>query len=296
MNKMEDTEVLNNKRSLWNIANDGSVVTSTGYNYYREESKPNSLWEHKILTLALIISCCIVDLIMFKELFGQYSYDSPGEQCMETIGMLVAFDVIPIFIGIQLKKKQQGYPTRLMYLVLAAAIVISAVAVNFYLRFNIENITEDYSKGGQEYSQEVEISEYSDPMNASNTSAITFFNSMLPVITTCGTLFFSMMSSNPRKEEYLKVLKEKCQLEDDIERYETNLKECEIESSLKEDMDREEDERYECQKGRIYEKERELKSYVRDQLKLLVNDAASISELSKADIPTNITYIGKETA
>ena len=293
---MEDTEMLNNKRSLWNIANDGSVVTSTGYNYYREESKPNSFWEHKLLTLVLVLGCCVVDLIMFKELFGQYSYDSPAKQCMETVGMLVAFDVISIFIGIQLKRKQQGYPIKLIYLILATSIVISAVAMNFYLRFNIESITEDYSKGGQEYSQEVKISEYSEPVDTTNTKAITLFNSMLPVITTCGTLFFSMMSSNPRKEEYLKVLKEKCQLEDDVERYETNLRECEIEASLKDDMEREEDERYECQRERIYEKEKELKSYVRDQLKLMVKDAASISELSKIDTPISKAYDGRDIA
>ena len=270
-------------RKLWTIANDGNVITNTGYNLYKEESKAGSIWEHKGFVAALIILCCLVDVVMFANLFSQYSYDSPEKQVVETIGMVLCFDLLPVFIATQLKRKQQGYSYQKALSIIALAIVMLAVAMNFNLRFKIDDNSIDYSTGGQTYSEEINV-ETSETTEESN-NAITLLNSLLPVFTTCGTFFFSMMSSNPRKKEYLNALKKKCQLEDDIERYDTSLKECEIEESMYENMISEDDDRYKCQEQKIREKEREYRSYVRDQLKIHVKDAAGISELSVVEKP-----------
>lgn len=272
------------KRKLWNIASDGSVVTNTGYNFYKEESKADSIWEHKAFITALIIGCCLVDMVMFKSLFSQYSYDSPAEQTVETIGMLLCFDLLPVFIATQLRRKQQRLSYQKLLTIMAVLIVMVAIAQNFNLRFKLNDMQTDYSVGGQTYSEEV-IVEGEESIKERDNTSITLLNSLLPVFTTCGTFFFSIMSSNPRKKEYLKALKKKCELEDDIERYDTNLKECEMEESMYENMLSEDDERYKCQEQKIREKEREYRSYVRDQLKIHVKDAAGISELSVVENP-----------
>ena len=56
----------------------------------------------------IMLFCAVVDATVFINLFKLISYDSPVMLGVEVAGFLFAFDAVPLYLGIQLRRLKQG--------------------------------------------------------------------------------------------------------------------------------------------------------------------------------------------
>ena len=192
-------------------------------------------------------------------------------------GMLLSFDVAPFMLGVELKRYSQGYHVNKAVLIGLLFIFLMGLVGNFYIRIQQANNLVDYSSGGIEYADGLDAN--SGDTNGSNMKSMTLFAAMIPFLTTGVSFIASWMSTNPLK----KALKKKCILEDHIHRYEEGLKECELEDHMLQELTEDDNARYFYKQKEIEDKAKELRSYVRDQIKIHLGEAVAISELSASD-------------
>jgi hypothetical protein len=77
----------------------------------------------------IMIFCAVVDASVFISMFKLISYDSPFMLGIEVAGFLFAFDVVPLYIGIQLRRLKQEISKDWFILWLALSVCAPAVFI-----------------------------------------------------------------------------------------------------------------------------------------------------------------------
>ena len=136
-------------------------------------------WEHPAAALLIMAVCGILDFVMFRQLFASFLNDRASVQWLSIMGMLIGFDLAPIYLGMEVKKRKQGLNvSRSSGAVFTAAFII-AFALNLCLRIALK-----------------------DQVFPDNERALSYalFISFLPAVTSIISFSISFAAFNPLKQ------------------------------------------------------------------------------------------------
>lgn len=258
--------------------------------------RPDTPFDHSFIPYLIMLFCGIVDASVFISLFKMISYDSPFMLGVQVAGFLFAFDVVPIYLGIQLRRLKQGISKDKFILWLALAVCVLACVMNVALRLTtIEQMSPDLSSASTSYFGTVS-EEATDKSVDPTAIALTIFGIGLPMLTSIGSFFISYLTYNPlkvRKRFSEEMLGEKI---DEIRRLDAILSEYEADSEFADHL-REDDQ------GK-YEEMRKMQravvinycEYVRQRLKEHLANPTSINALSEETCVAILDRLDRELA
>ena len=134
-----------------------------------------------------MLFCAIVDTACFISLFKMISYDSMFMLGIQVAGLLFAFDIVPIFLGVQHKRIKQNLTNDRIVLYLALGVCTTALLINIVLNvMTIDLMNPDVSSMTTNYFGTTEPTK-SESL-APSVVALTIFRIGCPVLTSIGSL------------------------------------------------------------------------------------------------------------
>ncbi len=266
------------KRELWEIDNQGNLNFATRIGKTERAIDARSGWEKPKVVIGVMVVCAVLDFVVFKQLFGAILYDNLLIQYLSVIGCLVAFDLGPIYLGMELKKEYQGLRSSRFLQILLIAIFVMVFLGNIWLRIKVKDILVPSSSmvSGS-------IFQSSNTEQADNNIALCYaiFSGLLPLATSIVSGTISFISANPLLLRLKGVRSQKVEMENDLVSLNAILAEYESDSEFKARL-MDEDYRMLQQKV-MYVMELGLwyADYVRERIKEHGGDAAGTNELSK---------------
>ena len=266
-----------NNKPLWKIDKQGNLNYHLRMDQAGELYMPDTVWERPVVTFILMILCAILDYVVFQQLFAAILYDQVLIQRLSVLGCLIAFDVAPIYLGVQMKKHQQGFQIdwSTVYGLLTAFLLVCVG--NLWLRITVRDIlVPDSSASAFSVFSTAEES-------GSNSAALPYaiFSSFLPVATSLVSYGASYISANPLKARVKMLHVHQIQLEDAINQVNSILCEYEEDAELGARLLAEDDQMYLAAEKRTQELGFWYCDYVRERIKEHLGDPAATNELSK---------------
>lgn len=266
-----------NNAKLYKIDNQGHLKFPLRTEIVRNFGKADSIWEHPAVSIVIMVVCGLLDLVMFRQLFSSFLYDSKAVQILSIIAMLIGFDLAPILGGHVLKKRQQGLDSGGMAVVYGLAFML-AFTWNIVLRIQVKDmVLPDLS------SAMTSILGGTSEVDTTNSLALVYalFASALPVITSLVSFGASFQSSNPLGKQVKKLREEQIAIEDDIVEIEALLMEYEEDLDHFKRLLEEDEQKYQNMIEMLHEKMVFYCDYVRERLKEHLGNPTSSNELSK---------------
>lgn len=258
--------------------------------------KADNPLDNAIVPYIIMIICAAIDLTVFYSLFKMISYDSQWMLIVQVAGMLFAFDMVPIYLGIQLRRMKQGLTKEKMVLYMALGVCAVAFIINVILNImTIELMNPDLSSATTNYfgtAVEQTSTEGIDP----STIALTIFRIGCPVLTSVGSFFISYLTYNPlktRKRNAEEVLAEK---NDEVRRLEAVLHEYDADSEFAENLRADDEGKYEEMKKMHRALVINYCEYVRQRLKEHLADPTATNALSEETCIAILERLDRELA
>ena len=244
----------------------------------QDEARPYSKWEHPFTAVIVMILCAVLDFIMFRQLFSSFLYDAVAVQWLSIIGMLIGFDLAPIYLGIAVKKCNQGFkPDQLLVTAFLTAFVL-ALTGNILLRIVMKDmVLPDLSTYTTSLIGDVAVTE------TVNERALPYavFASCLPIVTSMVSFGISYVTANPLKKISEKLNTEQNILEDAIQQISATLKEYEEDGDYLEKLLDDDREQFRETCSFVQERMAYYCDYVRERIKEFLGNPASTNILSK---------------
>ena len=263
---------------LWQLDREGNLHFPIRSEQLPEHYRADSGWESPSAAIVVMLVCGLLDFVVFKQLFATMLYDYVLIQWLSIIGCLVAFDLAPIYMGILVRKKAQGYRTGTFVIALLLFAFLMVLAGNVALRIIQRNVlVPDLSSFSSSVLGPVE--------NTSQENEVAYpyaiFSSMLPLATSIVSFAVSYISSDPLKARLRLLHREHIELEDAIGMLDSVLLEYEIDPDLKGRLLADDDYAYFKKLQMARERGLQYCDYVRERLKEHLGEASSTNELSK---------------
>lgn len=223
--------------------------------------KPDTPLISPAISYVVILCCLICDTAIFYSFFDQIGGTAdPVETKIQCGALLLGFDVSPVYLGIVLKKKKQGFENNKLLICISLICSLLAVVVNTTMRILTMNIM----------GAETDV----------RLIATTIFSLAVPLITSSLSFSVSSLSYNPlvtMKKRYEKMIAKKT---DEIRRLQAILSEYELNDCYYETL-------VETDNGKFEETNRFQKAllltyccYVRQRLKEHIATPSGIDALS----------------
>lgn len=264
--------------------------------HMNKKYKADTPLDNAVVPYIIMLFCALVDAAVFISLFKMISYDSPFMLGIQVAGFLFAFDVVPIYLGIQLRRMKQGLTKEKMVLYMALGVCAVAFIINVILNImTIELMNPDLSSTTTNYfgtAVEQTTTEGIDP----STIALTIFRIGCPVLTSVGSFFISYLTYNPlktRKRTTEEVLAEK---NDEIRRLEAVLHEYDADSEFAENLRTDDEGKYEEMKKMHRALVINYCEYVRQRLKEHLADPTATNALSEETCIVILERLDRELA
>lgn len=244
----------------------------------------------------IMVFCAVVDAAVFISLFKMISYDSPFMLGIEVAGFLFAFDVVPIYLGIQLRRLKQGLSKDRFILYLALVVCVLACVMNIALRVTtIDQMSPDLSSSSTSFYGTV-VEETNESEINPTALALTIFGMGLPLLTSIGSFFISYLTYNPLKIRQRRQEEMLAEKNDEIRRLEALLSEYdadeEFAKNLKDDDQRKFEEMKKMQRAVVIG----YCDYVRQRLKEHLGNPTAINALSEETCIAILDRLDRELA
>lgn len=266
------------KKNLWTVNRQGGLDFGLRRDLTKREFAADSTWEHPTAALVVMLLCASLDFVLFKQLFASFLYDHVLIQWFSIVGLLVGFDCAPIYAGILVRKRSQGYRVPAWLMCLLAAAFTLALVGNIWLRIELRDLVlpASSSTGTSLFGAVTEETE-------TNPAALPYaiFAAALPIVTSLVSFGISYITSNPLKSRLKTMHTAQVELEASIGELEAILTEYDEDPDLAARLTAEDDEQYETQLGMTREQAVTYCDYVRERIKEHLGDPAASNELSK---------------
>ena len=266
-----------NNKPLWKIDKQGNLNYHLRMDHAGELYTPDTIWERPVVTFILMILCAILDYVVFKQLFAVILYDQADIQKLSVLGCLIAFDVAPIYLGLLMKRHQQGFQIdwNTVYCLLIAFLLVCIG--NLWLRITVKDILVP----GSSASNTSVFNSIEGSGSKSEALPYAIFSSLLPFATSLVSYGASYISANPLKARVKKLHVHQIQLEDAINQVNSILQEYEEDAELGARLLAEDNQMYLAAEKRTQELGFWYGDYVRERIKEHLGDPAATNELSK---------------
>lgn len=274
----------------------GEITNECLHHNNRKRFKADTPFDNRIVPYLIMAFCATVDGVVFYSLFSRISYDSPMMLGVQIAGFLFGFDIVPIFIGIQYKRLQQGITKDRFVLVMALVVCGLAFAMNIALRImTIDLISPSTVSTATSYMGTVTQEAAESGIDAT-AIALTIFGMGIPVVTSLGSCLISFITYNPLK------IKKQCTAEmmedtrDEVRRFDAILDDYDAEPDFAENIEAEDEAKY--QEMQMMHKAKVIGycDYVRERLKEQLGNPTSNNVLSESVCETILARLDKELA
>ena len=252
-----------NKDSVWTVGEDGQLVFNTLDTVAKKRFSPDTKWEHPAAALLIMVVCGTLDFVMFRQLFASFLYDRVWVQWLSIIGMLVGFDLAPIYLGMEAKKKKQGLnASRILIAVLAVAF-ITAFIFNLGLRIALKDqVLPDLEAMTSSIFGDVSMG---TPVNE-RALPYALFAAFLPLVTSLVSFGISFATFNPLKERLKRLKEEQYRLEMGMDSIRAALTEYSEDKDFTERITADDDRNYRIARRMAKEKAFSYLDYVRERI------------------------------
>mgnify|MGYP006991521788 CR=1 FL=1 len=240
--------------------------------------KADDPMDNPVIPYLIMLFCAIIDLSVFYGFFQKISYDSDTLQIIQTGAMLFAFDVIPIYLGIHLKKLRCNMEKKSFMIWLGVGVCLLGVILNIVLRIITVDLT------------------IPDDGEKSMALAMEVFGIIGPVITSAGSFYSSHQCCHPLKTRQCRLAKAMTVKLDEIRRLEAMMSEYEAEEQLEDRLMEDDREQMENMKRLYRAKVLYYCDWVRQRLKEHLGDPTSNNALSKQACITLLQQLDEEMA
>ena len=230
--------------NIWSLNNKGEIVNECLQRNNKKLYKPDTPFDNSFVPYLIMIFCAMVDGLVFYSLFSKISYDSPMMLMAQIIGLLLGYDVAPIFMGIQYRRLRQGLTKDKFTLIMALVVCGIAISINIALRIvtidlnGVSTISTVTSYVG------ASTQEVTDTGLAPSIIASTIFGIGVPIVTSLTSLLVSFMTYNPldiKKRRLVEMLED---TRDEVRRLDAIIEDYDLEQDFAEQVEIEDKEKY----------------------------------------------------
>lgn len=200
---------MNNDR-LWDVNADGEIIYHRLNHATKKLYTPDSPFFRSFVPYLMLLVCGATDFFVFLSLFNLICYDDITKKVFSILGLLIGFDVIPIFIGIHARRLRQGLSHDRFILIISLLVTLLTVSLNFGLRVaTIDETSPDTEITSQSYIGTTTLQENDQDKDLNSTTvAMALFCASLPVVTSAASFCVSYYTYDPlmirkRREEEL---------------------------------------------------------------------------------------------
>ena len=287
---------MDRSNSLLTKDRNGEFVYHNLNSHIGKKYKADTPLDKSFVPYLIMLFCAVVDASVFVSLFKMISYDSPFMLGIEVAGFLFGFDVVPLYIGIQLRRLKQGISKDWFVLWMALVVCVLACVMNVALRLTtIDQMFPDLSSASTSYFGTV-TEETADTSIDPTAIALTIFGIGLPMLTSIGSFFISYLTYNPlkvRKRASEEMLAEK---NDEIRRLDAILSEYDADPEFAEHLRKDDEGKFEEIKKMHRAVVINYCEYVRQRLKEHLANPTAISALSEETCVTILERLDRELA
>lgn len=272
----------------------GEIVNECLHHNNRKRFKADTPFDNSIVPYLIMAFCATVDGVVFYSLFSRISYDSPMMLGVQIAGFLFGFDIVPIFIGIQYKRLQQGITKDKFVLIMALVVCGLAFAMNIALRImTIDLIAPSTVSTATSYMGTV-TRETADIGTDATAIALTIFGMGIPVVTSLGSCLISFITYNPLKIKKQRIAEMMEDTRDEVRRFDAILNDYDAEPDFAENLEAEDEAKY--QEMQMMHKAQVIGycDYVRERLKEQLGNPTSNNVLSESVCETILARLDKE--
>lgn len=272
----------------------GEIKNECLHHNNRKRFKADTPFDNSIIPYLIMAFCATVDGVVFYSLFSRISYDSPMMLGVQISGFLFGFDIVPIFIGIQYKRLQQGITKDKFVLIMALVVCGLAFVMNIALRImTIDLISPSTVSMTTSYMGTV-TQEMTETGIDATAIALTIFGMGIPVVTSLGSCLISFITYNPLKIKKQRTAEMMEDIRDEVRRFDAILDDYDAESDFAENLEAEDEAKY--QEMQMMHKAQVIGycDYVRERLKEQLGNPTSNNVLSESVCEAILAKLDKE--
>lgn len=285
--------------NLISIDRNGEFVYHGLNSHTGKKYKADTPMDKSFVPYLIMLLCGTIDAACFINLFKMISYDSPFLLGIQVAGFLFAFDVVPLYLGIQFRRIKQGLSKDKFIMWLAFIVCAMACVLNIVLRLmTMDQMAPDLSSATTSFigtvAQETQESETAgvDP----TALGLALVGIVIPFVTSLGSFFISYLTYNPlmvRKRNEEELLAEK---KDEIRRLDAILYEYDADTEFAEHLIQDDEGKFEEMKKMQRALVLSYCDYVRQRLKEHLANPTAINALSEETCVAILERLDRELA
>ena len=284
---------------LISIDRNGEFVYHGLNSHISKKYRADTPMDKAFVPYLIMALCGTIDAACFINLFKLISYDSPFLLWIQVAGFLFAFDVIPLYLGIQFRRIKQGISKDRFIIWMALVVCAMACVLNIVLRLmTMDQMAPDLSSAAISFvgttSQGVQESD-ADGVDAT-ALGLALVGIVIPFVTSIGSFFISYLTYNPlmvRKRNQEELLAEK---KDEIRRLDALLFEYDADTEFAEHLIQDDAGKYEEMKKMQRALVLSYTDYVRQRLKEHLANPTAINALSEETCVAVLERLDREFA
>lgn len=285
---------MNRRNDVLTKNRNGEFVYEGLNEHVKKQYKADTPLDNPVVPYIIMLFCATVDAACFISLFKMISYDSMFMLGIQVAGFLFAFDVVPIYLGIQHRRIKQNLTKDRIVLYLALGVCATAFIINIILNvMTIELMNPDLSSAATNYfgtATEQVASESIDP----SAIALTIFRIGCPVLTSVGSYFISYSTYDPIKTRKRTIDETIVEKKDEIRRMEALIDEYKADPDFAENLRNDDERKYEEMKNMHRALVINYCIYVRQRLKEHLANPTSTNALSEEDCIAILQRLDRE--
>lgn len=283
-------------KSLLVMNHNGEFMYQGLNSHISKKYKADTPLDKSFVPYLIMAFCAVVDASVFISLFKMISYDSPFMIGIQVAGFVYAFDAIPLYLGIHLRRLKQGLSKDFFIFWLALAVCVLAGAMNIVLRImTIDQMSPDLAATVSSYYGTVVEGSVKNEIDPTAV-ALTIAGIGIPFLTSIGSFFISYLTYNPlkvcqRREEEMLAVKR-----DEVRRLEAILSEYDADEEFAEHLKQDDE-------GKLAEMKKMQRAlvvgycdYVRQRLKEHLGNPTAINALSEETCIAILERLDRELA
>ena len=284
---------------LISIDRNGEFVYHGLNSHTSKKYRADTPMDKSFVPYLIMVLCGTIDAACFINLFKMISYDSPFLLAIQVAGFLFAFDVVPLYLGIQFRRIKQGISKDKFIMWMALIVCAMACVLNIVLRLmTMDQMAPDLSASTVSFigttSQGVQESEAAGV--DATALGLALVGIVIPFVTSLGSFFISYLTYNPlmvRKRNQEELIAEK---KDEIRRLDAILFEYDADTDFAEHLIQDDTGKYEEMKKMQRALVLSYADYVRQRLKEHLANPTAINALSEETCVVILERLDRELA
>lgn len=285
--------------SLISIDRNGEFVYHGLNSQTSKKYKADTPMDKSFVPYLIMALCGTIDAACFINLFKLISYDSPFLLAIQVAGFIFAYDVVPLYLGIQFRRIKQGISKDKFIMWMALVVCAMACVLNIVLRLmTMDQMAPDLSSATTSFIGSVlQGTQESESAGVDPTAlGLALVGIVIPFITSIGSFFISFLTYNPlmvRKRNQEELIAEK---KDEIRRLDAILFEYDADTEFAEHLIQDDAGKYEEMKKMQRALVLSYADYVRQRLKEHLANPTAINALSEETCVAILERLDRELA